>query len=323
MIEFDLDWYGPYNRRSAVCDYLELMAMAGESVSRAKLSDAIRDSSWTALLADRVQDSDRDTRDATLDVERDDTDLADDLEEADIRASEIAMVLYERQDLLGSAYPFTVGDDGYGLTYRGLGDDTGPYLAFLAITVAHAAKLVGLPRNPVYIFEDSLTSTLNALGMPTACLGAEARLSRDFPTTLVRGCQRVGLVADPSRAPYRTFANEEGCDTITNVWPQDRRVGGVQFIGQATCAKSTDWKAKIMEPPVGHWEDWLQRKLSPIAFLSVPHHVQDDMRKYLISADRKRDVLDRLRLALTSRPLREEEFTAIACIERSTFRPLG
>ncbi len=312
MIEFDIDWYGTYNRRSAIADYLELMALGGARVSIEDLADRIRDSGWTLLLRDKITDGDPETRDHES-VEFDDTDLAESQDEAMDRADDVRNVLLQRKQLLGGRYPFEVDTNGYLIEYTNQ-IPQGPYLAFLAITICHASGIDGLSRLAAYVFEDSLETSLAATGLATSCLGRASRESNDFATTLVDSCARVGLTANPALAPYRTFANEEGSDTISNWFPQDTRVGGIQFVGQATCGKSNSWKAKLMEPAVGHWEDWLGRRLAPVAFLSVPHHVEEDTRSYLVTVDRKRDVLDRVRLSMVNRALSGDEIVAIQTV---------
>lgn len=322
MINFDLDWYGAYNRRSAVADYLELLAIGDVNITKESLADRIVDTTgWLAKLGDRIQDSDPEDRGPEPDD--DDTDLSGTQLRAAEYANNIEQVLRERADLLGRRYPFVVGENNLLVKYRGDSSVPGPYLTLLALTICHAAAVKGFAEAPAYIFEDVVAAALSARGLPTACLGRNARGAGGFAATLKSSCAEVGLAAYPDRAPYRTFANEEGSDSVSNWWPEDTRVGGVQFVGQATCARSTEWKKKLMEPPVGHWEDWLQRKLAPVAFLSVPHHVEGDTRSYLVTADRKRDVVDRIRLAMVDRELLAAEIDAFERMIAEDLEPLG
>ncbi len=319
-IDFDVDWYGTYNRSSAVCDYLELLAISGLAVTKPDLADIIRDSGWTILLRSRIQDSE--VEDRGEEPDDDDTDLVEALGEADDHATAVVNVARERRNLLDDAYPFEVNDDGPVIRFLEVTPDESPYISLLAITVLHASRVTGLPQAAAYLFEDVLTATLNAAGLCTDNLGRHGRGQGVFAAALKHSSATVGLTADPDAAPHRVFANEEGSDTISNLWPHDLRLGGVQFIGQATCARSNDWKAKIMEPPVGHWESWLGRKLPAIAFLSVPHHVQSGTRDWLVTADRHRDVLDRIRLARVPRVLLADEKAFVSrVLEEGTVPP--
>jgi hypothetical protein len=321
MISFDIDWYGTYNRHSALCDYIELMAVRGLPVSRGGLPDIIRDSQWLALLRARIEDSDRGR--PPEEPDDDDTNLTESLDLAATLATDATAVLAERAELLGAAYPFSVADTSLVLQYQG-GDPTDSlYLAFLALTVAHASKLPGLQRAPTYVFEDSLTATMNAHGLATSCLGSTSRDENNFPATLKTSCGHVGMAVDETRAPYRVYANEEGSDTISNLWPSDPRVGGVQFIGQATIARSNEWKKKLHEPPLGHWEDWLMRSSEPFGFLAVPHHVQGGTLRYLVTADKRRDVVDRLRLASVTREILDDEREILAAVVGTDLVPLA
>ena len=73
MIEPDPDWYGSYARRSAIADYLELLALAGKSLTVEDLADRIRDNRWTSSLGERigVPTPPDEEEDATLGVEID------------------------------------------------------------------------------------------------------------------------------------------------------------------------------------------------------------------------------------------------------------
>lgn len=310
MIEFNINWYGTYNRHSAVADYLELLALSGVSLTKPDLADLIRDSGWLSLLEARIEDSDAAVR-GPEPGEIDDTDLPETLGLASELADDVVNVLLERHDLLGDRYPFRLMESEAIVRLSAPESVHDPYLGLLALTICHADRTAGLTRPPAYIFEDVLTDILSSVGIRTACLGDLSRSGTGFDDTLTRACEMVGLSANPAAAPYRTFANEEGADTISNLWPFDTRTGGVQLIGQATCGNSNTWKAKTMEPPRGHWESWLGRFLPPFAFLSVPHHVQSSTRNYLVTVDRGRDVLDRIRLAVVDRELLHEERAAL------------
>jgi len=305
MINFDVNWYGTYNRLSALSDCLELLALRSSCLTEADIADGIRDASWTSLLKTRMSHGDAGLPFVESEDEYE-TDLAQQQSDSREQVGNLMSVLRQRKDLLGDLYPFHVGKDDY-ILQRIAEPERGMYLVLLALTVGHAAKIQGLPRKIPYIFEDALEASLQACGLATSCLGKAARLKSNFSNTLAEACNEVGLRSDSSRAPHRKFANEEGCDTISNLFPRDTRSGGVQIIGQATCAKSDDWKKKLMEPPIGSWRKWTFKDLPQFAFLSVPHHVEEDTRNYLVQIDDARDVVDRVRLAQISRAPSSEE----------------
>jgi hypothetical protein len=285
MIEPDPDWYGTYARRSSLADYLELLAIAGRSWSMEQLADHILDNRWIDQLGERIG--------VPAEVETDDGDLSGELDRALERAVDVVSVIDERASTAGDRYPFQRNDSGR-LTYQGGDDGPGPYVRLLALTVGHAIRH---PFDaPVHqVFEVVVEHAFSNFGFLTAGIGAISRTGGGFHNTLTTACTAVGLDAYPAAALARSFANDEGSDIISNVWSMDRRKGGLQLIGQATCARSNDWDAKILEPSVHQWRDWLGGVRSPVAYLAVPHHVEDITRAWLM-AKRDRDVVDRLRL---------------------------
>ena len=307
MIEFDIEWYGAYNRRSALCDYLELLALQDKSIGNSELADMIRDAGWTTRLNDLIVDNSDEEPDG-----QEETGLSESLDEADIASEDVLAILRQRKDILGEYYPFHM-DSSHKLMKRDGSDIRATYLAYLTITVCHTIAWISpelkeaIPHKPFDVFEMSLAKALNSCGISTALIADYRQNNRDFPETFSRACNSVGLTASLSSAPYRKSAIDEGIDTLSNLWPKDTRVGGIQFIGQATCASSNEWRAKLHEAPVGLVQEWLGRGNAPVPFLSVPHHIQQETLNYLINIDGRRDVLDRLRLSLIDRELLSEE----------------
>ncbi len=286
MIEPNPDWYGTYARHSALADYLELASIAGYVYAREDLADLIRDSGWTNRLRERMHDT---SQDGYVDG-----DLAAENDEASLRAGETIELLVERQEMLETRYPFDL-DDRLRLEFRGRSDQTDPYLAILAISVAHATKL-DTPVKPFRAFEQTIVDLLNEYEWPTANLGSRERSGGGFAEVLREACAEVGLQARPEESTYRTFAHDEGTDTVSNLWPSDSRPGGVQVVGQVTCARSDQWDRKMSEPKPKQWSRWLGTYLLPASFLAVPHHVEHSSRTYLLQRN-EADLLDRLRIA--------------------------
>ena len=296
MIEPSVDWYGSYARRSAIADFLELAALEGRTLSLEGLADLIRDNRWSVALGERIEvpgssavdsdpeEPDEDERGEMLGVEHD---------AARLRAGDVLAVVAERVTVGQRKYPFSVDDAGR-LQYIGVAPAADPYIRLLALTVAHATGMRFTPP-PYQVFEAVVAEALSRAGFATTGIGALSRAGGSFDSVLLACCGAVGLVAYPDAAPSRVFANDEGADILTNVWAVDTRPGGLQLVGQVTCARSNDWSAKITEPKKLQWRDWLGRMRSPETYLAVPHHVEDRTRTYLMSTQ-DRDIFDRMRL---------------------------
>jgi hypothetical protein len=288
MIEPNPDWYGSYARRSALADYLELLALSGRSVSVEDLADLIRDNQWIQILGERISDH------SESEEEAEDTKLGEELDRALERATDVLAVIRERVFATADHYPFQLSQDGR-LRFSGDRPANDPYVRLLAVTIAHALRLE-LTRPPYQVFEGIVEEALSSWGLSTVGVGARARIGGGFAKVLAASCASVGLDAYPGRASHKIYANDEGSDVLSNLWIGDRRPGGVQLVGQVTCARSNDWDQKIQEPAPDQWRNWLGGMRSPVIYLAVPHHVEDVMRSYLMEK-RDRDVVDRLRLA--------------------------
>lgn len=334
-IDFDINWYGNANRRSAVCDYIEILAMTGNPMTQGRLADAIYDARWIQLLEEQVcnvyefqypEHAGYDLADD--DEEEQEIDLSYSGDRSSIAAGNIHDILCERSAILGDLYPFDVGAaNGWLLEYVPTRASDSMYLALLSISVIHAITVRDERLKPHFlnasiIFEKTLVESLNSKKIPTTGLGHYSR-SSGFSDALKNSCSKIGIDANPDAAPFRRRAKDEGCDVIGNLWPLDPRQGGTYFAGQATCASSDSWKTKLFEVPSSAFKDWLGRSISPLCFLSVPHHVQDDTLHYLISREGNRDILDRLRLCFSSRKLLKSESTMIEALLTLECSPFG
>lgn len=319
MINFDIDWHGPYNRRSALVDFIEVAALRGHHFNVGGLADTINDCEWYGLLGERIRDADHhefdDEQDGPEDEDyADELDLPERLALARERAQDVVAVLSERATVLGDSYPFRLDPDGVELLRYDSDVADGPYLALLCLAVCHACDVRVGDQRAAFTFEDSVELTLNARGLATAALGRRSRGEGSFEDALRDACSEIGAVADPARSAWRRFANDEGSDTVSSLWPQDPRLGGFFVVGQATCAKSSSWARKLKEPPRNKWRKWLQREIAPLSILSIPHHVESDALAYLYDMEEGRDIVDRLRLATVNRHLSADEVTAIRLV---------
>ena len=328
-ISFEIDWYGIENRRSAICDYIELMSIHGIDISFGDLADVIRDAGWISKLNERMTEGNRDDFDHDTLQEEHAIDLATTLDEASGVVENILPIIYERLSILGDLYPFAIQNHrgNHILGFNGPSATPGIYLALLSISVGHTAgqsdsAFLGLlPKAPSDIFEESVALTLNAKGICTSNFGARAR-SANFSTALRESCSEVGIEADARRSIHHKLAKDEGCDTISNLWPNDTRAGGIYLAGQATCSQSEHWKGKLKEVPTNSLRKWFGREIAPLAYLSVPHHIQSDTLRYLVSLEGTRDVLDRLRLTLVDRHLSQAELDIINAVKQLEVIPI-
>lgn len=328
-INFDIDWYGIENRRSAICDYIELMSIHGIDISFGDLADVIRDAGWIGKLNERMTNGNGDDFDQDTSQEEHDIDLATTLDEASGVVENVLPIIHERLSILGDLYPFAIRNHrgNHILGFNAPSADPGMYLSLLSIAVGHTAGISDssflelLPKAPSAIFEESVALTLNAKGICTSNLGARAR-STNFSIALRESCSEVGIDADARRSIHRKLARDEGCDTISNLWPNDTRAGGIYLAGQATCSKSEHWESKLSKVPTNSLRRWFDREIAPLAYLSVPHHVQSDTLRYLVSLEGTRDVLDRLRLTLVDRQLSQAELDIINAVKQLEITPL-
>ena len=119
----------------------------------------------------------------------------------------------------------------------------------------------------------------------------------NFATGVKAAGEALRIPADAADVTRRMYANDMGVDVIGHLHWRDSRVGRWTFIGQATCASSDEWKAKMLEPQPSPWAKILQDHVAPLSFLGVPHHVERRTLLLLVSENTKL-VVDRIRLTL-------------------------
>jgi hypothetical protein len=292
-IQPTIDAYGRYARASNLADHLELLALQGKQLSLTALADLVSDRSWIARLDELFEGGTLKPRgDFEEPLEEEDEGTGD--QPGVTQASRVFDILDERSDLLKDLYPFVVADD---LRMReGFSDPReSPYVALLAITLAHAHE-IETDHDPKRILEDIVVSALNERGLEAVNVGAISRESHDFHETVKRSGVAVGLQPTPEAAVTLKHAKEEGVDALGHLPWEDSRSGAWVFLGQATCGKSDSWSAKIMQPKPETWRLMLNSGVLPLPFLAVPHHVEPMHWAKLIQ-DHRNVVLDRIRLA--------------------------
>lgn len=310
------DAYGPEADRSNLADYLELLALTMKPLREAEFADFLKDRKWFVRSRELFQLGDVD-RDEPSEDEDDGGVGPAPSEEA---AADIFELLALRQQALADRYPFVLTDTQ--LELRGdLGDEHMPYLALLAITVGHHNDLdCGLA--PERVFEECVAEVMSQRGLLTVDTGAAGRGPGSFDDLVSSVGESLGLISAPSAAPHRTHANEEGVDTVSHLSWDDQRAGHWVFIGQATCARSNEWGGKIEEPRPEQWGPMLTCVVPPIAYLAVPHHIEDAQLTTL-SSNHGRLVLDRLRLSRHLGMPSEHQATMIDAIRAAdVYHPL-
>jgi hypothetical protein len=286
------DAYGPEADRSNLADYLELLALNGKVLRRAELADFLRDREWDVRSRELYTDGSTEGE-----PPEDAEDGGVDASPSEVAAGDIFEILRLRADTLGEVYPYVVGEAQLTLREE-LTDGQRAYLALLAVTVAHHHNVVPGGANLLAerVFEECVAQAMRDHGLLTADSGQAGREGGGFPARVRKIADAVQLVSAPEDAIFRTNAKEAGVDTVSHLSWGDRRAGHWVFIGQATCAQSNEWAAKIEEPRPEQWSDLLTCAVPPVAYLAVPHHVEDAQLDELCRNHGKL-VLDRLRLA--------------------------
>lgn len=303
MINFNIEWYGRYARPGALCDYLELLAWAGHTFSAEEVADFVRDSEYTGLLRDQIA-SDLDQ--GALDTDTPDAgqDLSESVDAAADVVSNTLAEFYERREMLQDGYPYSVGRSSRGIIVRNDGQSHCPYDSLLTLSIAHATRATVTGIELTTLFEQIVEASFESFGIRTALLNNGAK---DYPSKVQQAARHVGLSVNVANASYRQRTIDDGTDLISNFWSSDARPGGVQLIGQATCAKSDEWRNKMTEPKPAHWSKMMGTGPEPIRYLAVPHHVDSRYRRYLLERENNTDIVDRLRLALPERDLLTDE----------------
>lgn len=275
MIEADIDRYGRLVRPSYLADYMELLALRGLKSTIAQIGDMIEDR-W-ALKREII------------------TIPEDDPEESVENYTHSAfMCLLERRYILGDAYPFIV-HESHIEAKPGLDLKASPYVALLALTLAHAYNIqAGLDVKQA--FEEIVAEGLAGVGFTVANVGRLSREnSMDFIKTVQAVSSHINIRMDPGAATRRANANDGGVDVVGHLDWGDARSGRWTVLGQATCGTSDTWEAKLGEPKPEMWKKMMAESVSPTRFLAVPHHLDERAYRY-ISENNALAVVDRSKL---------------------------
>lgn len=269
--------YGTRAARSALADFVELAAVSGVPVDRSHLADYLTDAPWQipadeAFIEPAVNDEDEQ---ASADV-----------------VDSVFRLVSERLDLLGPRYPFLLDATG-SLRFTGKRSPWLPYLALLAITVAHAYD-IPTPRPVHEVFPETMTAVLGSRGIDCVCFST-LRSQMTFVEAVEACGEPLRLSPTPGYGIRSRHVNDAGGDVLAAVAWADARPGAWTFIGQATVGKSESWRQKAMEPSKS-WPTFLNSGVPSVDFLGVPHHVEPRHLAWLVS-ETNRVVLDRLRLA--------------------------
>lgn len=309
----DPDIYGRDARASLLADYVELLALKGQPVSRETVA---------AFLADKGAGWDLDLIQAPGNDHLDERDgLAKHNDVARDRASIVFRQLEERRKVLAEHYPFRIAEGQVSID-PGVDRESNAYVAVLALTVAHAFG-VEVPSPPHELFEATVTGVLQARGLCSVEFAALVRRhNHNFKVALTAACREIGLVAAPNAVARRKKAHDEGVDVLCHLgWEQDLRPGSWGFIGQVTVAKSDEWTQKIKEPDPGSWRGRLGTRVPPMPFLAVPHHVERQTMEWL-TGEGPAIVLDRLRLVRFKEEIKANELEIIRAVVKEDVEPL-
>jgi hypothetical protein len=219
-------------------------------------------------------------------------------------------VLGERVDLLGDLYPFEISESV--VLREDFNPRESPYVALLAITLAHAHK-VAVEHAPTRLLEEGVVLALRNRGLTTVDVAAAGREAGGFAATARAAAGAVGLRAWPDEVITMVNANDEKVDCLGHLPWGDLRPGAWALLGQATCGESDTWPKKMAEPSVETWGLMLKVGVTPLAFLAVPHHVELHQLAKMVQ-DQKRLVLDRIRIARYREEVTAEELAVIEAV---------
>ncbi|MXV80993.1 MAG: hypothetical protein F4X58_06590 [Chloroflexi bacterium] len=299
QLEPAIDAYGSYARASVMADFLELWALHGIRRSWSDIADYIEDNGWNS----KVHETFVERIDAGGE-ESEDADLGADGEEA---VDRVYAQIEARQAYLGSAYPFSF-DAATGIV-EVVDLTPSPYLALLALTVAHAYSVQVEHIRPHEVFEDTVVRALTEAGHRSVNFARIRASSSGFREALLEAGRQLSLRASPDGTYASKWAQDEGADAIVHIdsgFSTDGAVGAWILVGQATCGKSNTWRQKMGEVQDRDWEIRLDTLAPPMAFLAVPHHAEVGHLNKLVGGSR-RLVLDRLRLATMLRSVSDKE----------------
>jgi hypothetical protein len=279
-LEANVDLYGSQAHRSCLADFLELEAISGRKPGEQHLADYISDAGWNVLTDERYFEPSGGQSSRTfdpLDVSR-----------------QVFATVEDRLATLGEArYPFKIVRGR--IAYSGPDSLQSPYLALLAITVAHAYS-IPLSEDPEDLLPALTAGVLNEVGVRAVSF-TDLRKGRTFVEALSATGEALLLDATPEEGLRSINVNDAGADVVASVGWGDHRAGAWAFIGQATCGKSESWRGKALEGAPGSWSKFLNTQIRPVRFLAIPHHAEPMHFAWLVQ-ETDALVLDRLRLAM-------------------------
>lgn len=279
IIDPRIDAYGADGRTASLADLLEFRALKGQHMTAADLADLVVEMGWAR----------RPTRRIIMDGD-------DGEEDPDPLAEQAFSLIDERADILGDQYPFELKLGGLYLK-QDWDAMNSPYIALLAITIAHAWSVPCGDVAPESVLEMVVAQALR-LRMSAVGLGTGERSGANFVDNLLQSASSIGLAADPNPTPRSVSAKDQGVDTLAgHIW-SDGRPGHWIFIGQVTCGRTEIWSGKLTQPKPAIWKGYLQEPVTPQRFLAVPHHVDA---RFLLSLHMQDEglIVDRLRLVLS------------------------
>ncbi len=273
------DCYGRFAQASALADYLELLALHGQALSKARLIDFIADNEWRIRSRENFTEAGR---------------IEDEDEPIDA-AGRILALLGERADTLGRLYPFEMDSTGR-LRYK-TRKNTTSYLLLLAITMAHAHKF-DIGKAPEIFFPEVVAQVYQARGWNAYNFGGHAHDDTPFSEALAIAGSNLKLHVDPNAVPLSKSVKDHGVDCIAHYAWCGARQGRWLTITQVTCAVSNEWARKLlMDAQPLPWSRLLGEVCLPQVVLAVPHHIEPRHRSYLLSqSNGMRFILDRMSL---------------------------
>ncbi|HZL19726.1 MAG TPA: hypothetical protein VFG23_18475 [Polyangia bacterium] len=305
-VEPNPDLYGSAAQRSALADYLEIVAIYGKKLTEGELADTLEDNDWR-LRNEPYVIGEGGTDSSGIDDEDDDDGGPESnfAESASLTFKQID----ERATILGDRYPFEISKGR--LRYRGASDDV--YLFYLSVATLHAYD-VPAPDAPWKIFESAVLRSLKSEWLLSASVSSHRRAGKTFADALTAAALELRMTARPEQMSFSSSAHDEGADVIVNYWWRDERAGHWIMVGQVTCSRdSSNWKRKMLEVEPSYWARGLgvMNNGCVSRFLALPYHVERDQLRYLVEKCNG-VLLDRLRLTACRQKLEPDENAFVA-----------
>lgn len=295
----NVDIYGTYARASAVADFVELASLQGFVWTKAKLADYINDLSWGSKIHENFL-----VPNGTTDsVDEEGEGLGSDGAEA---ADRIFSLFVDRHTHLDNRYPFRLVSHGEQLEV--LHKEPSPYLALLAITIAHSFRM-DVVKKPHDVFEDTVHQAFVAAGHTSINFAQFRKSYSTFAQALTAAGPALNLRTTPMEAAISASAQDAGGDVLAHInagYSSNGGVGAWTLVGQVTCGQSDTWKSKLGEVDEPAWKLRLGSVLRPQAFLAVPHHAERNHLRTLVT-NTEQMVLDRLRLTMMLMSVSDDE----------------